>query len=129
MKKHFTKPINLFIALGILLSLNSGCNKDEQDYASQIIGTYNGSITVVGTGTVPCSTTVNKNTGSTVDLVITIGSSGTPLNSINVSSSGNSSYSLSYTDSSGSFSGTVSGNKLSWTLEAGGITETFVGTR
>ena len=117
--------IFLFAFLNLLAA---GCKKDQQDYASQITGTYRGTTTITGTGTVACTSTLGKNSNTSVNLTITIGSTNIPLNGISVSKSG-SAYGLSYTDSSGSFNGTVDGNKLTWTMTASGTTETFSGTR
>ena len=116
------------LLIGSLLIMVTGCKKDSQDYASQITGTYHGTTTIVGTGTVSCTSTLSKNSNTSVNLTITIGSTNIPLNGISVSKSG-SAYGLSYTDSSGSFNGTVNGNNLTWTMTAGGTTETFSGTK
>ena len=123
------KIINPLIVIGFLLTLAIGCKKDQVDYASQITGTYNGTVTIVGTGTISGSSTLNKASEEVVNLVITINSKDTPLNGISVSSSGNNVYNLSYTDASGTFSGQVKGNLLTWTLSAGSATDTFTGSK
>lgn len=119
------------IVMGFLLMLASSCQKDETltDYASEIVGTYNGTITVVGTGTVPSSSKLTKSSEQVVDLEIYVGSSSTSLDGIKVSSSGSNIYTLSYTDSSGSFVGKVEENILTWTLTAGSVSDTFSGTK
>lgn len=123
------KIINPLIVIGFLLLLATGCKKDQVDYASQITGTYNGTVTIVGTGTVSGSSTLNKSSEEVVNLIITINSKDTPLNGISVSSAGNNVYNLSYTDASGTFSGQVNGNSLTWTLSAGSAIDTFTGTK
>jgi hypothetical protein len=117
------------IIMGFLLLLATSCEKDSSspDYASAIAGTYYGTVTVVGSGSVSGSSKLTRSSDKVVNLVITIGSSSIPLNGIAVSKSG-SNYYLNYTDASGSFSGTVSGNSLTWTLTDGSDTITFSGT-
>jgi hypothetical protein len=64
-----------------------------------------------------------------------VGSNNIPLDGINVSIterdsiSGGDIYNLKYTDSSGSLIGKVEGNRLTWTLTAGSLVETFSGTK
>jgi len=117
--------------MGILLMLAAGCEKDENlpDYASEIAGNYNGTVTLVGTGTVPASTTINRSSNTKVNFKIIVGSTTIPLDGISVSSSSSNVYTLSYTDSSGSCQGQVDGNTLTWTLTAGNMVETFSGTK
>jgi len=116
--------------MGFLLLLATSCEKDSDssDYASQVAGTYSGTVTIVGTGSVSGSSKLTKSSDKVVNLSITIGVSSIPLNGIDVSKSG-SNYYLNYTDASGSFSGTVNGNSLTWTLTDGNDTITFSGTR
>lgn len=111
--------------------LANSCEKDDNlpDYASEIAGTYNGTVTVENLGTVPCISVLTKNSNQEVDLEITIGSNSIPLKGIDISSSGNDIYDLKYTDRSGSFTGKVDGNRLTWTLTASDIIETFSGTK
>ncbi len=120
-----------FVIMGFLLLLATSCEKDSTspDYASKVTGTYYGTVTVVGTGSVSGSSKLTKSSDKVVNLVITIGSSSIPLNGIDVSKSGGTIYYLNYTDASGSFSGTVNGNSLTWTLTDGSDTITFSGTR
>jgi hypothetical protein len=119
------------IVIGFVLILTTSCKKDENDpdYASKIAGTYNGTVTLVGTGTVPCSTTINKNSATKVNLIILIGTITIPFNGISVSSGGNNIYNLSYSDLSGTFEGQIDGDTLTWTLTAGSTIEIFSGTK
>jgi len=119
------------LVMGFLLMFITSCEKDENlaDYASEIIGTYNGTVTVVGTGTVAGTSIITKSSEQVVDLEILISSVSVPLNGIKVSSSGADTYDLNITDASGSFNGKVEGSSLTWTLSASGITETFSGTK
>ena len=119
------------IVMGFLLMLTASCEKDKNlpDYASEIVGTYNGIVTAVGTGTVSGSSTLTKSSEQVVDLEIKIGSNSIPLDGIDVSSPEDDIYNLKYTDSSGSFTGKVEANKLTWTITAGSVTQTFSGTR
>ena len=119
------------VLMGFLLILATSCEKDETlpDYASKIVGTYNGTVKVTGIATVPGSSTLTKSSEQEVDLEVKIGSSSIPLDGIEVSSSGADIYNLKYSDSSGSFTGKVEGNILTWTLTGGGDTMTFSGTK
>jgi len=118
------------IIMGFLLMLAISCEKDKNlpDYASEIVGTYFGTVNVVGTGTVSGSSILTKRSDQKVDLEIKMGSSSIPLNKIDVSLSGGD-YNLKFTDSSGSFTGKVEGNLLTWTLTDGSTTIIFSGTR
>ncbi|MDY0100323.1 MAG: hypothetical protein RBR81_14100 [Bacteroidales bacterium] len=115
----------------VLFSLVSGCSKDDsdEDYASDITGLYTGTVTYTGTGTVPASCELTKSSNTKVDLVITIQTNTIPFDGINISSSSGGRYSLSYSDPSGSLTGTVDGNKLDWTLTAGSYEIIFTGTK
>ena len=119
----------LFFVLAVFLIAFTSCKKDEilSDSGSKIEGTYNGTITVVGLATVPASTTLSKVSETIVNLIIVIGTDSIPLNGINLSRAGNNIYNLS--DSYGFFVGKVEGNKLTWTLTAGGVVESFSGTK
>jgi hypothetical protein len=126
-KKIWIYPL---IVMGFLFMHLTSCTKDtiQADFASKIAGTYSGTVTVVGTGTASCTSTLVKSTETVVNLTILIGTTSIPLNGITVTSSGNI-YNLSYTDSSGSFTGKVDGNTLTWTLVSGSTTDTFSGTK
>jgi hypothetical protein len=119
------------IVFGFLLILSTGCSKDDNlpGLAGAIAGTYNGTISVNGSGTVSCSSILTRSSQTKVDLTIIIGATNIPLDGINVSSSGSNIYNLSYSDSSGSFTGKVEGNLLTWTLSDGSTSETFSGTK
>jgi hypothetical protein len=123
--------ICIYLLIGFLLVLATNCKKDKTlpDYASKIAGTYNGTVTVIGTGTAAGSSTLTKSSEQVVDLEIIIGSSNIPLDGIDISSDGDDIYNLKYTDSSGSFIGKVEGNKLTWTLTAGSVVDTFTGSK
>jgi hypothetical protein len=112
---------------GIIAFAFLSCEK-ESDLAKEVSGTYSGTVTIVGTGSAPATSKLTRSSDERVNLVVTIYANNIPLNGIKVSTSGNN-YVLSYTDSSGSLSGTVTGNRLDWTMTAGGMTETFTGTR
>lgn len=128
--KKYINWINPLLALSLTLILATGCKKDKDaDLAGRIAGTYSGTATLLGISTVPCTTTINKSTENVVNLVITIETINIPFNGISVSSGGNNVYNLSYSDSSGTFEGQINGVTLTWTLTAGGITETFTGTK
>lgn len=126
------------IAMAFILILVCSCTtKDDilPDYASKIVGTYNGTITLVGTGTLSSSSILSKSSEQLVDLKIEIGSESFNLDGISVSISTGDSissgdiYNLKFTDSSGSFTGKVEGNRFTWTLNAENIRETFSGTK
>lgn len=118
--------------MGFLLMLAASCVTDDEnlpDYASKIVGTYNGTVKVTGIQTVPGSSTLTKSSEKEVDLEIIIGSSSIPLDGIDVSSSGGDIYNLRLTDSSGSLTGKVEGNRLTYTLTDGNDTVIFDGTK
>ena len=112
-----------------MLAISCEDDKNLPDYASEVVGTYVGTVNVVGTGTVSGSSILTKRSDQKVDLEIKMGSSSTPLNKINVSWPGGDIYNLKFTDSSGSFTGKVEGNLLTWTLTDGSTTIMFSGTR
>jgi len=117
--------------MGFLLLLATGCEKDSSspDYASKVAGTYDGTLTVVGTGSLSGSSILTKSSDKVVNLEIIIGSSSIYLNGIDVSKPGSSIYYLNLTDATGSFTGTVNGNSFTWTLTDGDDVITFSGTR
>ena len=119
------------MVMGFLLMLTMGCDIDENlpDFASEIEGTYYGTITVVGTGSVPGSSILTKRSNQKVDLEIKIGGESVSLKRIELSSSEDGIYDLEYSDYSGEFTGEVEGDKLTWTMTADDITETFSGSR
>lgn len=131
MKQRRNIWIYPIIVLGFLLMSTSSCEDDESisDYASSVTGTYIGTVNMVGTGSSPCTSLLTKGSGELVNLQIEIGSENIPpLNGIKVSSSGGN-YNLLYTDSEGSFTGKVEGNKLTWTLTDGSETFIYSGTK
>ena len=130
MKKNTRSWIITVFAVGIFLLLANSCEKDENlpDYAGKITGTYTGTILVEGISA-PASSILTKNSEQVVDLEIIIASNSISLRKIEVSNSGDNIYDLEYTDRSGSFTGKVEGNKLTWTLRAMDIVETFSGTK
>ena len=111
-----------------MLAISCEDDKNLPDYASEIAGTYVGTVNVVGSGTVSGSSILTKRSDQKVDLEIKMGSSSIPLNRIDVSLSGGD-YNLKFTDSSGSFTGKVEGNLLTWTLTDGSDTVIFSGNR
>lgn len=131
MKTKIGTLISLLLLFGFLTTVLISCTKKEDtpDYATAISGTYTGILTVVGTGSATASSTLSKSTETLVDLLVTIGTSYTSLGGITVSNPSSNTYTLLYTDASGSFTGTVQGNKLSWTITAGSTVDTFIGTK
>lgn len=114
-----------------LLSLVISCKKDEGtiDYASMVVGTYSGTVSYNGAASSAASSTLSRVSERTVNLVIIIGTTSIPLDGIVVAASTNNAYSLSYVDSSGSFTGAMNGNKLDWTLTAGTDVIVFSGIK
>jgi hypothetical protein len=119
------------IIMGFLLMLATSCEDDKNlpDYASEIVGAYYGTVNIVGTGTVSGSSILTKRSEQVIDLEVKIGLESTSLNRIDVSMSGGDIYNLKKTDSSGSFTGKVEGNLLTWTLTDGSTTIIFSGTK
>jgi len=110
-----------------MLAISCEDDKNLPDYASEIVGTYIGTVNLVGIGTVPGSSKLTKRSEQVIDLEIIIDSESTFLNKIDVSMSGGD-YNLKKTDSSGSFTGKVDGNLLTWTVTDGSATIIFSGT-
>jgi hypothetical protein len=119
------------IFLIALLTFFFSCSKDEpnEDLASEIAGTYTGTVTANGSASVAATSALIKHTNTVVNLIITIGSTPINLDGIDVTRSPNNIYALSLVDASGSFTGTVNGNKLDWTLTAGSIVDVFSGIK
>jgi len=117
----------LFVVFSIALT---SCKKDKNenlnDYARNIAGTYNGTMTADGSAAVSASSILTKSSDTIVNLIILVGSNSIPVNGIMVNKSGTI-YNLTY--AGGSFEGKVEGNQLTWTLTAGSIVETFSGTK
>jgi len=118
------------LLLGFLITVTVGCKKDETnpDFAKAVSGTYTGTVTMAGVGSVAAVCTIAKATETTVNMTVVIGGSSVPLPGITVTGSSGS-YNLSYSDSSGSFTGTVVGKTLNWTLTADSDVAVFTGTR
>jgi hypothetical protein len=131
MKTKIKTWISLLLLLGFLTTVLISCTKKEDtpDYATAIAGTYTGTLTVVGTGSATASSTLSKSTETLVDLLVSIGARYTTLSGINVSNPSSNNYTLSYTDASGSFTGKVQGNILTWTITDGTSVDTFTGTK
>lgn len=131
MKLQIRTRLNLLIIIGLLSLGLTGCvkNNTNPDFASIIAGTYTGTITATGVGTVSASSVITKVNDTSVNLTVTINSTSVPLAGITVGHSGANIYSLTYSDSSGSLTGTVAGNTLNWTLTSGSDTDVFLGTR
>jgi hypothetical protein len=113
-----------------ILSTAIGCTKEEDtDYASIVAGTYTGIVTYGGIGTVSASSILSEGSETEVDLIIIINANTVSLDGIAVSSITNTAFNLSYIDPGGSFTGTVQGDKLEWTLISGLDVAVFSGTR
>jgi hypothetical protein len=113
----------LFLATGALL-LNS-CTKPSDS----VKGNYSGTFTFNGTAGGTATTNVVVVDANTVQTIFSFnGGANSSLSQVNVTQNGND-YALSYTDASGSFTGTVSGNNLNWSLSAGGDVSTFTGSK
>ena len=120
------------ILLGLILMLAISCKKGiSPDYASEIEGTYVGNVTKEGSVLVVLSSNsiLTRISNKEVDLEIKISRVSIPLNGIDVDSSDDDIYDLKYTDSIGSFTGKVKGNRLTWTMTADTTTDTFDGTK
>ena len=132
MKPQITTCLNLLVIIVLLSTVLTGCSKkddDSPDFASAIAGTYTGTVTVSGIGTTSGSTTITRVSETKVNMIVAITGTQVPLNGINVSSPSSNTYSLSFSDSSGSLSGTVSGLNCNWTMTGGGDVVVFSGTR
>ncbi len=118
----------------IILMICFGCEKDKDDSSVDLgvnaVGMYSGTWVVVGTGQADGTCSVNKVSGTSVNLIIKIGGRTSPPSpEINLSDGGGGKIILSYTDTEGTINGTIVNKVLSLTLKSGTITETFTGTR
>ena len=114
------KKIKVLCFITLLLVVTS-CEKDEviTDFATEIAGTYAGTITETGMGSESASSKLSRSSDNVVDLIIFVGSITIPIEDISVSRHTNSVYNLLKSDSDGSFTGAVQGNKLDWTITSG----------
>jgi len=119
------KRIILSSALVLGAVLLNSCTKPSE----AIKGMYSGTFTFNGTAGGTATTNVVVVDANKVQTVFSFnGGANTSLSQVNVTASGND-YALSYTDGSGSFTGTVSGNNLNWSLSSGGDVSTFTGSK
>lgn len=113
----------LFLAVGTLYL--TSCAKPSDS----VKGYYTGTFTFNGTAGGNATTDLVVVDVNTVQAVFSFnGGANTSLSQVDVTQSGND-YALSYTDGSGSFTGTVSGNNLTWSLSSGGDVSTFTGNK
>jgi hypothetical protein len=131
MRPQIRTWLNLLVIIGLLSAELTGCKKDNTnpDFAGAIAGTYTGTITASGIGSVSASTTITKVNETTVNFVITIGGTPIPLDGITVSNPSGNTYALSLSDSSGNLTGTVIVKTLNFTLTSGTDVDVFTGTR
>ncbi len=119
------KKLILSSVMVLSVVLLNSCVKPSE----QVKGMYSGTFTFNGSPGGTATTNVVVVDVNTVQTVFSFnGGANTSLSQVSVTTSGND-YALSYTDGSGSFSGTVSGNTLNWTLSSGGDVSTFTGTK
>jgi hypothetical protein len=122
----------LFFLTAIMLTICFGCSKDSETpagIADNAVGVYSGSWSI-NSMNVSGTCDVVKVTGTSVDLKMTAGGQSLPtLPKVALSDGGNGKIKLSYSDPSGSLSGIIQDNSISFTLKAGTITETFLGSK
>jgi hypothetical protein len=130
MKTQIRTWFSLMVIIGLLNAVLTGCRKYDtgEDLAGIIEGTYTGTVIASG-NTVSATTTITKINETKVNLVVTFGTTTVPMNGVKVSIPSNNRFSLAYSDSSGKLTGNVTGNTLSWRLNAGGYIVTFTGTQ
>lgn len=137
MKQKRNIWIYALLVLGFLLLSTVSCEEDSlADYASDITGTYTGTVNMVGLGTFSSTSTLSNGSGQTVNLkiVFLMSTESIPsFNGIKVSEGANGSVNLSGTYSGDTMTGRVSGNQLTWTMtgmvDGNNETLTFVGTK
>ena len=116
----------------IILMIFFGCKKSSTspDLATPSSGTYSGTWVVVGTGSTYGTVQVVKVSNTSVNLIMTAGGTNLPtIPGAKLTDAGSGTKNVSYTDSSGTLTGTITGNTISITLVAGSIQETFTGTK
>lgn len=120
--------LSLLLA-GVALAFSSCDGNDPQDdYASIIAGTYNGTVTT-GSTTIPGTTEIVRFTDAKADMHISAGSRTLDIYGVRITNSGNDVYYLSYSIVGNTLSGNVQGNQLTYTLTSGALNGTFTGTR
>lgn len=120
MKQKRSIWIYPLIVLGFLLISTISCEEDDlADYASDITGTYTGTLNIVGLGNFSSTSTLSNGSGQTVNLkiVFLMSSESIPsFNGIKVSKGGHGSVNLSGTYGGDTLTGNVSGDQLTWTM-------------
>jgi hypothetical protein len=123
------------LAVAIFISLIcSGCKKDNSDSPVDLgvnaTGMYSGTWVVVGAGQAAGTCSVNKVSGTSVNLMIKIGGQMSPPSpEIKLSDGGSGKIILTYSDSEGTINVTIVNKTLSLSLNSGTITETFTGIK
>jgi hypothetical protein len=117
-----------------LLMIFWGCEKKTDDpstdYGTKASGLYTGTWVVVGTGQAAGTCKVVKVSTTSVNLEMVAGGQTLPtIPGVTLSDGGNGKINISYTDSSGTLTGTIDNNSISITLKAGSIVETFTGIK
>lgn len=113
----------LFLAVGALYL--SSCAKPSESAK----GYYSGTFTFNGSSGGTATTDVVVVDATKVQTIFSFnGGPSSSLSSVTVAQDG-SNYSLSFSDASGTFTGTVSGNNLTWSLSSGGDVSTFTGSK
>lgn len=120
--------------LFVLIMIGFGCEKDTDTPSSLIVndavGIYSGTWVVVGKGQASGTCEVIKVSDTSVNLEMTISGQVIPtLPGVKLSDEGNGKIKLSYSDPSGTLTGSIQNNSINLTLKAGTITETFSGTK
>jgi hypothetical protein len=125
------KTKQIFFFLVVILMIGYGCKKDSEstDLTSGKTGTYVGSLQVVGLATVNANCSVTKVSNTSANLVLTVVGQPVSLPGVSLSDGGSGKVNLSYSDSSGTLTGSIENATLTFTLQAGSVTEIFTGDK
>ena len=122
------KHLESILAIALLFILIS-CKKEENSLvlADNVIGNYSGT-TTFGNSSLPCTTIITKTSDSKVTMSVNFNGANFLFGEIVVSKSGDV-YLLYYSDQSGSISGRVEGNYLTYLINSGVLSTLFNGTK
>jgi hypothetical protein len=123
----------LFFWAVVMIAFTS-CKKDDSsstpapDAATAVAGSYKGKLNAMGVA-IDATTVLTKVTETTATLSITMVGQTQPYGTVKITSGGTNTYNLTMDASAIPFTGKIEGNKLTWSMTADSMTQTFSGTK